>query len=265
METKTTYRHIAWGAVLAATLNFSALIGNASSEVPVDLTGWVAEGGGTWTRAPDNNSVFQSVNGNPTVFHNDTNSQGQQLSGTITVETAGDDDFIGFVLGYNAGDLLNDSADYILIDWKQLDQGGFFGGVALDGLAISSVTGVLANNSGAWLHDPANNVTELQRSTNLGSTGWQDNITYDFDLTFRSDLIEVFVDGSKELSITGTFADGGFGFYNYSQANVRYAGLTQSTLPPTDPDTVIPVPASLPLLLGAIGAITGLKRRRQKS
>ena len=60
-----------------------------------------------------------------------------------------------------------------------------------------------------------------------------------------------------ELSVAGSFSDGSFGFYNYSQANVRYAGITEEVIPPT-----IPLPATLPLLAGAIAGVIGLRRRR---
>ena len=61
---------------------------------------------------------------------------------------------------------------------------------------------------------------------------------YSFELEFRSDLIEVFVDGSLEFSITpgqaglAEFKNGSFGFYNYSQSNVEYQQITQEFLPP---------------------------------
>ena len=189
----------------------------SASVVPVDLTGWVSEGSGNWTVAADNNSVFQSQNGQPTVFfESGTTSQGQALSGQITVETTGDDDFIGFVLGYSTGEL--SSGDFWLIDWKQGDQG-----TALVGLSLSYV-GTGAIGSDFWSHSAP--VNELQRASNLGSTGWADNTTYDFDLVFTSSLIQVYVDDVLEINYSGVFSDGAFGFYNYSQGSVRYAGLT---------------------------------------
>lgn len=242
----------------AAVATFGALAVNAHA-APVDLSSWVANGGGTWVLESGNNAVKQTQNGNPTVFHNNiASNQGQKLSGTIEVQTTGDDDYIGFVLGFNDGDLSNAAADYLLVDWKQGNQGSF-GCNADVGLSVSRVTGQLGNNSGAWCHDPANNVTELARGTNLGSTGWADNTEYKFDLVFQQNLVEVYVDDVLELSVNGTFADGGFGFYNYSQANVRYAGIQQNVAPE------IPLPAGMVLMASAIGMAGLIARKRRRN
>lgn len=88
----------------------------AQAAAPVDLSTWTVEGTGTWNVQPGNDSVIQTVNGNPTVFYSDFNSFGNQLSGTIRVNTTGDDDFIGFVVGFNPGDLTAASSNFLLID-----------------------------------------------------------------------------------------------------------------------------------------------------
>ncbi len=73
--------------------------------------------------------------------------------------------------------------------------------------------------------------------------------------------MKVFVDGNLEIDIDagGTpFADGGFGFYNFSQSGVRYAGIGEEVLPP-----VVPLPAGLPILLSALGAFGFVASRRR--
>lgn len=235
--------------LLTATATLAAFNGHAAT---IDLSSWTQEGDGNWILQTGNDTVLQTVNGQPTVFHSGTNSQGQSLSGEITVTTTSDDDFIGFVLGYNAGDLTNEDADYLLIDWKQANQSFSNWGTATEGLAISRVTDELFNLN-AWDHEAALGVEELQRATNLGSSGWDDNTTYSFDLIFTSSLVQVFVNDVLEISVTGSFSDGAFGFYNFSQPNVLYAGITSDVV---EPPANVSAPATLGItLLGLLGLL----------
>lgn len=233
------------------------LLSGAAIADSVDLSTWTANGSaGNWVLQGANDSVLQTTNTTrPTFFHNGTDSQGLALSGTIKVGSS-DDDFMGFVLGYNDGDYNNASADYILIDWKQADQTDA-GANGLAGLAISRVTGSLDSGShgsnDAWDHTGV--VTQLARADTLGSTGWVDNKTYTFDLIFTSTLITVFVDDVKELSISGVFSNGSFGFYNLSQAGVLYAGIEENIAP------AVPVPAALFMFAPALLGFMGLRRK----
>lgn len=242
---------IATCAVLAATAPASA--------APTDLSTWTAEGPGNWVLAGDHNSVTQTLNDNPTTFYSDFMAQGTRLSGTIRVNTTSDDDYVGFVLGFDPGELASNSTDFLVIDWKQIDQGSF-GGTAQAGLAISRVTQGLQNDSGAWWHDPANGVTELARAATLGDTGWTDLTTYTFDIEFTATNVKVFVNNALELNVNGAFSNGRFGFYNYSQQNVTYAGITDEVLPPPNG---VPEPASWAMMIGGF-ALAGAAARRRK-
>jgi hypothetical protein len=244
------------------------MAGTTAIASPVDLSSWIEngnpnDGAGSWTLESGNNAVKQSINGRPTVYHNNQNSQGNALAGTIEVQTYGDDDFVGFVLGYQDGEINSSTADFWLIDWKQGDQAGQTAGLALSHVS-GDLTSTYTGTSGPWWQHDAP-VNEVQRATNLGTTGWASLVEYAFDLIFTKDLIEVKVEGVTELSFSSTdnggvqFTDGAFGFYNFSQANVRYAGITEEVLPPT-----IPVPAAFPLLLTALGGLgfAGWRRKR---
>lgn len=243
-----------WGLAALTLSSANALA------APVDLSTWQHDGSGNWSvqNAPANDSVKQTSNGDPTVFFEaGTLAQGQALSGTIKVETSSDDDFIGFVLGYEDGEIGSSTTDFILIDWKQNSQ-SFCGGTAGAGLSISRVTDADTACS-FWTH--TNGVTELKRATSLGSSGWADNTEYAFDLQFTGGKIEVSVNNVLELELTAaeagvaSFDDGAFGFYNYSQSNVRYSAIEEST-------TTIPTPAPGGLMLMGLGVLGLLARRR---
>ncbi|WP_290701595.1 hypothetical protein [Amphritea sp.] len=232
----------------------------------VDLTGWGEDANiassGTWTVQPGNDAVKQTTNGNPTVFYKaGSNDQGNALSGSIKVETTSDDDFIGFVLGYDTGEISGTNTDFWLIDWKQGNQSAFSAS-ASKGLALSHVTGALSTTE-AWGH--SGDVTEVARGANLGTTGWADNTSYLFDLVFTSSLIEVYVNGNLEISAAASalglssFNDGAFGFYNFSQSNVLYAGITEEQLSP------VPVPAAAWLFGSALVGFAGFRKLKKKA
>lgn len=230
-------KNLLLGAVLAL---FIPVLANA-----MNLDTWTAEGGGaSWNVLDGGNSVLQTVNGSPTVFFDSSSisSQNIVLSGKIKVLTSDDNDFIGFVLGYKAGDINEDpnaTTDFFLVDWKQADQDD---GPA--GIAISHVSRVSQWWPNFWTH--TDGVTEIQRGlVNLATTGWQDAVEYSFYIHFTSSLITVEVEGVEELRITpadvpgigagGSFSDGSFGFYNMSQSHVLYSSITQTDCS-TDPN-----------------------------
>ncbi len=259
---------------IAAGIVVSLLMTSSALAVQVDLNLWAPESypavsgfpPGQWTVSPSGQSVTQVANGQPTLFYSNFNVRGFDVRGSVSMENNGDDDYIGFALGFQPGDTTNPAADYLLVDWKRATQ--FFdfdalsttpGTTASVGLAVSRVTGVPTADE-LWGHtnfasDTSGGVAELARGATLGDTGWQPDVEYDFQLIFEQDRLQVLVDDTLELDISGNFPDGRLAFYNFSQGGVTYRAFTREIIPGPTPQP-IPAPASLALVvLGAAGVV----------
>ena len=215
----------------------TATIANLAPDVvepgSVDLHSWIEEEYETadvsalWTVAADGLSVYQSINSQPSVFFSPLPAIGSFLEGTIRVESPGtwDDDYIGFVLGFQAGDSLDPGSDFLVVDWKQQDQTG-----ALRGLAVSRVLGAMGEEFWAHSDSPANGsgtgVFEIARAATLSRTGWSEGREYRFRFETTADRLKIWVDDVLQFDLAVAVPPGKFGFYNYSQEAVRYRGFT---------------------------------------
>lgn len=234
-------------AVAGSALIVLALVGGVKAQDPVDLSAWTAESypavtgflPALWTVQGGNLSVLQERNGQPTLFYSDFPALNTVLEGRVIVSAgAGDNDYIGFALGFQPGDSTNPSADYLLVDWKHNNQSADFlpsctpESDAYLGLAVSRVFGIPTADE-FWGHinfdadcsDVNNGVEELARGFNLGNTYWVHGQEYSFRFEYSPNSLKVFVDDVLEIDVQGSFDDGRFACYNFSQQLVTYSSF----------------------------------------
>jgi Ca2+-binding RTX toxin-like protein len=137
---------------------------------------------------------------------------------------------LGFVLGYDPGELTSASSDYILIDWKQGNQN--YAGYAPAGLAVSHVTGDQSVGE-FWAH--TGDVQEIARAFTIGSTGWADFATNEFTFEYDATTLRIFVNSVLEFDLDasdfgGAVPQGRLGFYNFSQSNVTYNAFSDDSV-----------------------------------
>ena len=135
--------------------------------------------GPSWTLSSDKRTVTQSVNSDAGVYMSSLPATGVTIEMDIAVNTTSDDDFNGFVIGYETGEKTATSPEWILFDWKQGTQNNSCtsgSGAGAKGTALMLVDGPISSYRDLWCHQ--NNVNEFARGSSYGSTGWSDNTTY---------------------------------------------------------------------------------------
>lgn len=233
--------------VLALSIAFSTPVpAVAQPEGPIDfdLSTWTQEGvldWGEWEVSADGLTVRQTVNHSPTFYVSPEEFDTATIEGVFEVERPGDDDYIGFVMGYQAPRAPRQvDYDFLVFNWKQSEQ-TFEGCTAQEGASLLRLQGTddpdadytpggIAHPA-LWCHESATegayDIDVDVLDTNWGEgTGWEDETEYTFTLRYTPDSVTVEIDGTEVVSTTGTFQPGAFGFYNYSQAEVRYSGFS---------------------------------------
>jgi hypothetical protein len=195
----------------------------------VDMNLWTVEhinGSGPWTidaprlRAESTNAAITDCS----TFYSDF--QVSVLEFRMRVDPAGgDDDVIGFLLGWQPGASTSATADFLLVDWKKTTQAFQDWGTAQAGLAISRQTGPMTRGYGnapidLWSHTL--NCTELARSPTHGSSGWDFGVDYFFRVVYTPTSVDIWLNGQPQWSLTGSFPPGRFACYNFSQSRTAF-------------------------------------------
>lgn len=260
----------AWFTLMAAG-SFAAHTFGA----PIDLSTWTeltlnfpgGQAAGNWTLKPGNTVVVQEINADPSFYLNNLNQTKFSMDGTWKAGADGDDDYMGFVFGYQ------NSSQFYLFDWKQGTQ-NYVGTTAAEGMTVKKFTGATGNGlTDLGLDEMWENQTDFGDmkvlASNHGSTkGWVDNKVYDFHLDFNQvagQFSIVVKDGATELwNVTvadSTYTGGQFGFYNYSQSQVEYAGFVQTGGIPVGNGVPDSGSAMALLGLGLAGLVVAGRRR----
>jgi hypothetical protein len=192
------------------------------------------------------------VNAVPSILLSHFSLTNSFIDGSWKAGNDGDDDFMGFVFGYQ------DRGHFYLFDWKQGNQD-----TALIGMSIKSVHipgGADPNytpDQDLW----ATNANPARVSLlKHNSIGWVDNVLYNFHLEFHAGQFTIEVkQGATVLESwtvnDNTYTSGKFGFYNYSQSQVEYQGFTLTDAP------VVPEPVSFAIWLLAGVSVVAARRR----
>jgi hypothetical protein len=250
-----------------------ALLLSATAAVadPIDLTPWTAltldfpggQSAGRWVLEPGATAVKQVVNADPSFFLNNVNQTSIKIDGTWQVVNGGDDDYMGFVFGYQ------NSSNFYAFDWKKSGQ-SYSGRYAAEGMTIKKFTGAtgdgLADLSLAEFWENQVNFGDMTvlATNHATDKGWVDGRLYDFHLDYNvvaGQFTIVVKDGATTLwdktVVDNTFNSGQFGFYNNSQQNVRYAGFEFTP--------VVPEPETYMLMLAGLCVVGSVAARRRRA
>ena len=208
------------------------LLGQCGADIDFS-TDWAKKGpaaAGNWTIQNSGSQVTQTINGDPTFYVSTDDYIDVRIMGSIRVNTTNDDDFVGFVFGYQNPDNPSDenTQKYYLFDWKQA-VGANVG--THEGFGLIKVDSSLSLTTAAdieplyWQHHSHPGFFMMDSLYGSG-TGWADNTTYDFALTYTSKEITIAINSDTIFQETGCYEPGKFGFYNLSQDQVIYSNFS---------------------------------------
>lgn len=183
----------------------------------VSLTGSAASG---WKVEDDGRTALQVMHSNPSSFIGSFDMENTMIEGLFEVYNGGDDDFIGFILGYQ------NNQQHYLLDWKQNYQGAATRGLTLKKYDNPPENGVVTGDY--W---GASSSTFEQLYYN--DIARLDLVEYKLHTSFINGNIKVRITNAGELVDEfevndDSFTVGRFGLYMHSQQYGRFKDFKYS-------------------------------------
>uniref|UniRef100_A0A3Q3AM66 Thrombospondin 4a n=1 Tax=Kryptolebias marmoratus TaxID=37003 RepID=A0A3Q3AM66_KRYMA len=187
-----------------------------------------------WVVLNQGMEIVQTMNSDPGLAVGYKAFSGVDFEGTFHVNTVTDDDYTGFIFGYQ------DSSSFYVVMWKQTEQTYWqaapFRAVAEPGIQLKVVKsktgpGEYMRNSLWHTGNTTDQVHLLWKDPR--NVGWKDKVSYRWFLQHRPQVGYIrarFYEGSKLVADTGVIIDtsmrgGRLGVFCFSQENIIWSNL----------------------------------------